>query len=427
MNIFTRAALRFAKKDFERHVMKSASTYASLYLSGEGLPYPDGTYITAERAMKYSAVFACVRVLSETLASLPIILYRRLKNGDKERATDEPLYDILHNAPNDEMAPINYKESMMVSLCLGGDGYSQKIKNYMGEVIGLIPLDYNNVKCKREENGQLVYKVKVKNEWKTYTRADIFHIPGLSLNGLNGLTPISYAAEAVKLGLNYEKFGNRFFENGANPGGVIEHPGILGDDAATRIRKDFAERYSGLVNTGKPILLEEGMKYTALTVKQADAQYLESRKFQTEDIARIFRVPLHLIQNLDRATNNNIEHQSLEFVIYTMLPWFRRWEENINLQLLTPAQRKSGLYVEFLIDALLRGDILSRYRAYAIARNWGWMSANDVLRKENGNSIGTQGDIYLQPTNMQGAGDNGEDVEDDIKSMLDEMKTMLER
>jgi HK97 family phage portal protein len=359
---------------------------------------------TNENAMKYSAVFACVRVLSETLASMPAKTYKKDKNGDKKDANDIAISDIFNYAANDEMTPFNFKESCMSSLCLGGNAFALKMKNSIGETVGLYPVDWENVRIERDKlTNQLVYIIKDGSKENKYTRQDIFHIPGLSLNGVTGLTPIGYAARAIELGLMYEGFGISFYRNGANPSGILEHPGVLGEEALNNLKKDFAERYTGLRNTGKPIILEEGMQYKPITVTQADAQFLESRKFQAEDVARIFRVPLHLIQNLDRATNNNIEHQSLEFVMYTMLPWFKRWEENINMQLLTPEQRRAGYFVEFKLDALLRGDAKSRAEAYSQGRNWGWLSVNDIRRLENMNSI-ENGDVYLQPLNMVEAG-----------------------
>ncbi len=223
------------------------------------------------------------------------------------------------------------------------------------------------------------------------------------MDGVVGLSPIEYVSSAIRLGLSYERFGINFYKNGANASGVIEYPGALADTAYERLKKDFAKSYQGLANTGKPIILEGGAKFSQLAIKPADAQLIENKKFQLEDIARIYRVPLHLIQNLDRATFSNIEQQSLEFVMYTMLPWFKRWEENINMQLLTPLERKAGFYIEFNINSLLRGDMQSRAMAYAQGRQWGWLSVNDIRKLENMPPI-PNGDIYMQPLNFSEAG-----------------------
>jgi len=210
------------------------------------------------------------------------------------------------------------------------------------------------------------------------------------------------------------------FRNAAIPSGGFSTDGTLNESSFQRLKKEINENYTGMKNTGKPMLLEGGLKFIPFTVKPIDAQLIENKKFQIEDIARIYRVPLHLIQNLDRATNNNIEHQSLEFIMYTMLPWFKRWEENINMQLLTPAERRAGYYVEFDLRGLLRGDQLSRSRAYAVGRQWGWLSVNDIRKLENMPPI-ENGDIYLEPQNMREAGSEAEQKIENIAKELYKM------
>jgi HK97 family phage portal protein len=383
------------------------------WLSGEDHPLINGNlYVNTETAMKYSAVFACVRVLSETLAGVPLMVYRKTPAGDREAVTNHPVYDILHNRPNDEMSPFNFKESCMSALNLGGNSVSEKLLSSNGTLVGLYPYQWDRVDIKRDhETNRLQYRITSGSTRtggrivsKTLDRSKVFHITGLSLDGIVGMSPIEYAASGIRLGLSYEQFGVQFYKNGMNPSIGLEYPNELSDKAYTRLKDDLAKNYGGLLNTGKPFLAEGGAKIKELTIKPADAQLLESKRFQVEDICRIYRVPLHLVQNLDRATNNNIEHQSLEFVMYTMLPWFKRWEENINAQLLSPTDRRYGLYAEFKVDSLLRGDAKSRAEAYAAGRQWGWLSVNDIRRLENMNGIGPAGDIYLQPANMIEAG-----------------------
>ena len=381
--------------------------YVRAFVSGDDLPLIiNGTQrISTETAMKYSAVFACVRVLSETLASMPAMLYRKKKNGDREVRNDLAVYDILHNAPNDEMSPFNFKEACMVALNTGGNAVCERLVSANGELVGLYPYGWQMVAIDRDrETGKLVYKIKgdTRKE-KVLSRDQVLHIPGLSYDGITGLSPIQYAASAVRLGLSYEQFGVNFYQNGANASGVVKFPGVMSDASFDRFKADFAKNYQGLVNTGRPIILEGGGEFQQLTIKPADAQLIESKKFQIEDIARVYRVPLHLIQDLDRATFSNIEQQSLEFVMYTMLPWFKRWEEAVNSQLLTRQERQAGYYVEFKLDALLRGDAKSRAEAYATGRQWGWLSVNDIRKLENMNPI-PNGDIYLEPLNMGEAG-----------------------
>jgi len=290
-------------------------------------------------------------------------------------------------------------------------------------LVGLYPYSWSMTNISRDfETDKLIYKIRSGTKEKTLDRSRVFHVPGLSFDGIVGLSPISYANSAIRLGLSYEQFGVNFYKNGANASGVFSFPNSLSDPAFQRLKEDLTKNYTGLANTGKPILLEEGGDFKQLTIKPADAQLIESKKFQIEDIARIYRVPLHLIQNLDRATNNNIEHQSLEFVMYTMLPWFKRWEENINMQLLTPLERRAGFYIEFKIDALLRGDAKSRAEAYAAGRQWGWLSVNDIRKLENMSPI-ENGNIYLQPLNMGEAGKIQQ--EDQQKAMVEAIYKMI--
>ena len=338
-------------------------------------------------------VNACVRVLSETFASAPLMLYRKTGNG-REPATDHMLHDVLHNVPNSMMSPYGFYETLMVNLCAGGNSVCERQYNRRGELVGLFPYPHDAVKIKLED-GQLVYEIGGK---RTLKREQVLHIPNMSFNGLIGLSPITYAAETIRLGLSYEKYGVNFYDNAAMPSGVLEHPNGISDLAFGRLKEDLKKNYTGLKNSGAPMLLEEGMKWHQVTINPVDAQLLESKNFQIEDICRIFRVPQHLVSKLDRSTNNNIEHQSLEFVMYTMLPHFKRAENAINSQLLTPEERRAGYYVEFKIDGLMRGDQKSRAEAYMMGRQNGYYSINDIRKLENMPAI-DGGDSYMQPLN----------------------------
>jgi HK97 family phage portal protein len=243
------------------------------------------------------------------------------------------------------------------------------------------------------------------------------------MNGITGMSILEYATSAIRLGVTYENFGQKYFENGAFPSGTFEHPGHLRDEAYERLKKDLKERYQSMAAKGEPILAEDGLKFVPFQLKMVDAELLSSKKLQIEDICRYCRVPLHLVQYLDKATNNNIEHQSLEFVMYTMLPHFKRAEECINAQLLTPNQRKDGFYFEFNINALLRGDAKSMAEAFAAGRNGGWLSVNDIRRMLNLNSI-PNGDIYLQPMNMLEAGKEPPKTAPD-KSVVQEIEALI--
>jgi HK97 family phage portal protein len=387
------------------------SEHSRAFLAGEDMP-GDGS-MNADIALKYSAVFACCRVLAETYASVPIIMYKKdgkdripiteLTKGVPDAAY--MLYDALHSVPNQEMSAFNFRESIMMSINLGGNAVCEKLVNSAGNIVGLYPYPHTSVEIKRnEESGDLIYIVSNGRQKKTLSRSDVLHIPGVSLDGVTGLSPISYAAQAIRLGLSNEKYGVNFYRNAATPSGVFEHPATLSDSAFDRLKKDLKESYTGLKNSGVPMILEEGMKWQQVTISPVDAQLLESKYFQIEDICRIYRVPQHLVNKLDRSTNNNIEHQSLEFAVYTMLPHFKRNEECMNAQTVAPALRKAGFFLEHKMDGLLRGDSVARAALYANGRQWGWLSSNDIRKLENLPSLGPGGDIYLQPANMFAAG-----------------------
>lgn len=416
MNIIQKAAFSLVKNQVNDYIQR--------FLSGEDVKqYESPGQMSSEIAMRYSAVFGCNRVLSETKACMPIQLYRKKPNGEREPVNDLTIYDVLHNAPNEEMSQFAFDETCMTALNLGGNSVSEKLVNRFGDIVGLYPYRWEQVQIKRDSvTKKLVYEIGQGSEKKTLRREQVFHIPGLSFDGVIGLSPLEYTASAIRLGMSYEKFGVNFYKNGALSSGVVTHPSAMSDVAFERLKKDFAKNYQGLANAGKPIILEEGATFKELTIKPVDAQLIESKRFSIEDIARIYRVPLHLLQDLSRSTNNNIEHQSLEFVMYTMLPWAKRFEANQNQQLLTPAQRQAGYFLEHNMNGLLRGDAASRATAYATGRQWGWLSVNDIRKLENMNPI-PNGDIYLQPLNMGEAGKV--DTSEKVKALAEQYFKLL--
>lgn len=405
--------------------MNNMDDYLRRFMIGDDLDDSTSFLDTMDpsTALKYTAVFACNKVLAETFACMPAMLYRKDQKGERAGVNDLAIYDILHYKPNEEMSPFNFKEACMTSLNLGGNSVCEKLVNGKGQLVGLYPYQHTNVDISRNPNNKkLVYSIRDGICKKELTRDQVFHVPNLSVDGIVGLSPIAYAASAIRLGMSYEQFGVNFYKNGANPSGSFDVPGELGEEAFNRLKKELKHNYSGLKRTGTPMLLEGGMKFTPHTINPVDAQLLESKSFQAEDICRIYRVPQHLIQLLGHSTNNNIEHQSLEFVMYTMLPIFKRWEENINMQLLTDKQRTAGYYVEFKIDSLLRGDAVSRSTAYAQGRQWGWLSVNDIRKLENMQSI-PNGGIYMQPLNMGEAGKI--EQADQTKALADTIYKMI--
>lgn len=390
MNFFKRLKAVFSKTAFEQ--------YLSDWASGNELKSPFGA-ISQETALRYSAFFGCLRVLAETFASVPIKEYKKLDNGDREETNDTGLYPVLRFSPNDETSRYNFQECQMYQLNLGGNFLAERLKSGR-RLTGLSQIEWQNYTIFRDrQDGKVKYKIHGLGEELIFERSDVLHIPGPSVNGIVGMSLLEYAASAIRLGNSYETFGQRFYDNGANPSGVFTSDGVLKDEAYNRLKLDLKKNYTGLLNTGKPMLLEDGLKFDAISIKPVDAELLSSKKFQIEDICRFCRVQPHLIQHLEKSTNNNIEHQSLEFVMYTMLPHFKRAEENINSQLLTPQQLAEGYYFEYNMATLLRGDQKSMAESFAKGIQWGWLSVNDVRRMLNLNSV-ENGDVYLQPLNM---------------------------
>src|SRR5512139_77011 len=363
-----------------------------------------GVSVSAESSLRSTAVFACVRVLSETLASLPLITYRRLPRG-KERAQDFYLYSVLHDTPNPEMTSFTFRETLTSHVALWGNGYAEMQLDSAGRVVALWPLLPNETRITRDREGNLVYVTTVPGNGQQGLPADrVFHVRGLSMNGLVGLSPIALARNAVGLALATEEFGGRWFGNGSLPGVVLKYPGNLSDEQYEAAQSSWQAAHGGLTNSHRVAILEGGIEAEKIGIPNDDAQFLETRKFQVREIARLFRVPPHLISDLEQATFSNIEQQSLEFVIYTMMPWCSRWEQEIARSVLLEAERRE-YFVEFLVDALLRGDTASRYAAYTSAINAGWITRNEVREKENMNPTNQTLDKYLVPLNMGTVGE----------------------
>lgn len=380
----------------------AGSSYA-FYLGGSS----SGKAVNERTAMQMTAVYACVRILSEAIAELPLHLYKYREDGGKEKATGHPLYSILHDEPNPEMSSFVFRETLMTHLLLWGNAYAQIIRNGHGEIIALYPLMPNKMSVNRDSAGSLYYEYtrqtedapSIKGTTVKLKPSDVLHIPGLGFDGLVGYSPIAMAKNAIGLAIATEEYGSKFFANGAAPSGVLEHPGTIKDPA--RIRDSWNATFGGSGNANKIAVLEEGMKYTPISISPEQAQFLETRKFQIDEIARIFRVPPHMVGDLDKSSFSNIEQQSLEFVKYTLDPWVTRWEQSIYRTLLSPNEKKD-FFVKFNVEGLLRGDYVSRMNGYATARQNGWMSANDIRELENMDRISAEdgGDLYLINGNM---------------------------
>ena len=367
------------------------------YLGGLSFLFGDttaGQTVNEKTSMQLTAVYACVRVLAESIAGLPVHIYRNNGKG-KERVTDHPLCRILHDEPNPDMTSFVFREPMMSHLLLWGNAYAQILKARGGQVIGLFPLLPDKMKVDRDpKTKKLVY---------TYTKSDdqnpnfkgasqielkqeqVLHIPGLSFDGLVGYSPIALAKNTVGMALACDEYGAKFFENGARPGGILKHPGVLKDPA--KVRENWQAVYGGAGNTGRVAVLEEGMEYQPLSLPPEEAQFLQTRKFQIEA---------------------NIEQQSLEFVKYTLNPWVIRWEQALQKALLSDKE-KEEYFIRFNVDGLLRGDYASRMQGYSIGRQNGWLSVNDIRELEDMNPLpeGEGGELYLVNGNMTKLKDAG--------------------
>ena len=366
-----------------------------------------GKSVNERSAMQMTAVYACVRILSESIAGLPLHMYRYEEDGSKTKAVEHPLYHLLHDEPNPEMTSFIFRETLMSHLLLWGNAYAQIIRNGKGDIIALYPLMPNRMKVERTAKGQLYYEYQtMKEDAPTMKGAvyqldpsEVLHVPGLGFDGLVGYSPIAMAKNAIGLAIAAEEYGSKFYANGAAPSGVLEHPNVLKDPA--KVRDSWNAAFGGSSNSHRVAVLEEGMKYTPISISPNEAQFLETRKFQINEIARIFRVPPHMVGDLEKSSFSNIEQQSLEFVKYTLNPWVCRWEQALQRALLSDDE-KGKYFFRFNVEGLLRGDYQSRMNGYATARQNGWMSANDIRELENLDRIPAElgGDLYLVNGNM---------------------------
>lgn len=364
-----------------------------------------GKTVNERTAMQTTAVYACVRILAETIASLPLQTYKRTENG-KEKAIDHYLYRLLHDEPNPEMTSFVFRETLMSHLLLWGNAYAQIIRDGGGKVIALYPMQPQQMKVDRTSAGEIYYEYQNDIGLVILRKEEVLHIPGLGFDGLVGFSPIAMAKNAIGMAIATEEFGATFFSNGANPGGVLEHPGVVKDPK--RVRESWNAVYQGSNNAHRIAVLEEGMKFTPIGIPPEQAQFLETRKFQINEIARIFRIPPHMVGDLEKSSFSNIEQQSLEFVKYTLDPWVIRWEQSIQRALLSSAD-KSSYFIKFNVDGLLRGDYQSRMSGYSVGRQNGWLSANDIRELEELNRIPDEegGSLYLVNGNMTKLQDAG--------------------
>jgi HK97 family phage portal protein len=361
-----------------------------------------GPQVSERNAVSLSAHFACVRLISTTLASLPIHIYEKKADG-KRRKEDHPTGRLLHDQPNPDMTAFSFIEAMQAQICNRGVAFAELVFNRKGNVSEIWPIPPGICFPFRErKDGPLKYRFANSNTilpaWK------ILHIPGLGFDGINSFSPVQLFRQNFGLGMAIEEFGARFFGQGTNIGGFMEHPLKMSDEAYQRLKSTMSEKYQGLQKSHGVIILEEGMKYSKIGMPLDDLQFIESRKFTATEMARIHGVPPHLIGDLEKATFSNIEEQGIEAIIYLFRPWAIRWEQALNAKLFTE-EEKSRLYVKFDINGLMRGNIKARYEAYSLGLQNGFFNVDEVRKKEDMNPLPDgQGKVYRFPLHLSEAG-----------------------
>ena len=360
-----------------------------------------GLQVNSATAQRLTAVTCGLRIISETPAVLPLILYRRRAAGGKDRARSHHLYWLLHNQPNPWQTAFEFKRMLSWHAASRGAAYAEILLKGNGEIAALVPLNSDRVLPYIEEDDTIVFRYTPRRgPQREIPFSRMFKLLAFSEDGICGRSMFEVCQESVGVGLAAEDFAARFYANNAMPGGIIKYPGTLKKETAAKLRQEWASRQGGVSGFASTAILDQAMEYQQLGMKLDDAQFIESRKFQVTEIARIMRLPPHMLMDLERATFTNIEHQGLDFVVHSMAPWFVMWEQAIWRDLLLEEEQQD-YYAEYLVDALLRGDLPSRYAAYAIGRQWGWLNADDVCDRENLNPLPDgQGKTYLVPANM---------------------------
>ena len=377
-----------------------------------------GIIVNPQTAMQSAAVYSCIQVLAQSIGMLPLNVYAGEPDGARNADRAHPLWPILHDQPNEYQTSVEFFEMMVLALCLRGNAYAFVNRTRSGRVVELLPLHPDMVRTEMLGDFTLKYHITMPDgSFKQFSVGEIFHVRGLTLNGWLGISPIAYARESIGLALATEKFGSQLFRNGAKMGGVLEHPGKIGDEAYKRIKDSFDAATSG-ENAHKTALLEEGMKWAKVSMTADDSQFLETRKYQRSEIASIFRVPPHMIGDLERATFSNIEQQSLEFVNYTLMPWLNRIEKAIKRDLIDPKERNS-ISIKFNPAALLRGDAAARSAYMHAGILDGWLTRNEARAMESQIGIILNPldglDVPLMPLNMTDGSDDPDENEDEAE------------
>lgn len=367
------------------------------------VPYPtaSGQAVTIPRVEGVATANCCIQLIAETCASLPLKVYRRRDDGGREEAPDHPVARVLRK-PTATLTGFEFREMLVAGMLTHGNAYARVVLDNRGAVSELVPLMAEDVSPVRLVNGAVAYDVNMGRRRERLIADEVVHCRWRTKDGIRGLSPLQLARETFGNALAEQEFHGAMWRNGARPSAVLEHPGVLGEDARGRLRDSFAEKFGGAANAGKVLVLEEAMQLKPWSLSMKDAEFIAARKLTAEDVCRVFNVPPPVAHILDHATYSNISEQLKSFVRLTIRPWLVRVEQTLMDKLLSEAGRRT-FFVEHAVEGLLRADAKDRFEAYRVAREWGWMSVNDIRRKENEPPI-EHGDTYLQPLNMAAAG-----------------------
>lgn len=360
-----------------------------------------GETVTQDSALRQAVVWACVQAISQDVASLPIKIYSKVSELERDPVDDHPVARIFHTAPNPEMSPFTFKETMTMHTLLYGNAFAEIERNQQGQPIAMWILLPENMTVS-VSGGEVFYTYQMGSGQVTLPSENVFHVKGMGHDGILGYSPINYARQIIGDMQAMQKSGGSFFANSSRPSGILSHPAKLSEDASKRLRKSWDGLYASSGNSGRTAILEEGLKFQTMSIPHSESQWLEARQFAVIDICRMYRVPPHIVQDLSNATYSNIESQQIQYLSQTLMPWLRRWEQEINRKLMTVDDR--SVYAEFLAEEALRGNTVDRYSAYRTARESGWLSINEIRKRENLNNIGEQGDKYIQPLNFADVG-----------------------
>lgn len=387
----------------KRSTLSNPSHWLTEWATG-GESSSSGVQVSEASSLKYTPFWAAVRIISGTLASLPFKTYQRLAQGGKRPVSDHAIYRLLHDRPNDYMDAVTFIETRQSHVLTYGNGFAEIQRDGAGRPIALWPLLPNRTK-RQIKNNIPYYEVRLPVDEPIYLPDyNVLHIKGLGFDGYTGYNVVQYHKEAIGYGVAVKRYGARFFANDASPGGVLEHPNVMSDSAFSHLKESWQSGHGGLENAHRMQILEEGVKWSKTGTDPAQAQALEVQKWTVDDCSRIFQIPPHKLGSMEFSKYNNVEQLAIDFVCTTMLYWFRKWEQEINYKLLMPSER-GRLFCEILVDGLLRGDMKSRYEAYRIGRNAGFLCVDDIREKENMNPLPDgKGQIFLEPLNMKPAG-----------------------